>query len=99
MEFATEMLIKEMDALTKMPGLVNSWGYPIKIRMDMVTTGIRTPVGIKVSGGDLNKIGEIAVQVEQAVKTASIDMTGSNLINISASSRRNAAPNKRYLTA
>lgn len=63
-----EKLIKEMDGLTKMPGLVNSWGYPIKIRMDMVTTGIRTPVGIKVSGGDLNKIGEIAVQVEQAVK-------------------------------
>jgi Cu(I)/Ag(I) efflux system membrane protein CusA/SilA len=64
-----EKLIKEMDGLTKMPGLVNSFGYPIKIRMDMVTTGIRTPVGIKVSGGDLNKIGEIAVQVEQAVKT------------------------------
>lgn len=63
-----EKLIKEMDGLTKMPGLVNSWGYPIKIRMDMVTTGIRTPVGIKVSGGDLNKISEIAVQVEQAVK-------------------------------
>lgn len=64
----TEMLIKEMDALTKMPGLVNSWGYPIKIRMDMVTTGIRTPVGIKVSGADLNTIGQIAVEVEQAVK-------------------------------
>ncbi|MGE0252130.1 MAG: efflux RND transporter permease subunit [Dongiaceae bacterium] len=65
----TETLIKEMDALTKMPGLVNSWGYPIKIRMDMVTTGIRTPVGIKVSGADLNTIGQIAVDVEQAVKT------------------------------
>lgn len=64
----TEMLIKEMDSLTKMPGLVNSWGYPIKIRMDMVTTGIRTPVGIKVSGADLNTIGQIAVEVEQAVK-------------------------------
>lgn len=63
-----EMLIKEMDSLTKMPGLVNSWGYPIKIRMDMVTTGIRTPVGIKVSGADLNTIGQIAVEVEQAVK-------------------------------
>jgi Cu(I)/Ag(I) efflux system membrane protein CusA/SilA len=31
-----------------MPGLVNSWGYPIKIRMDMISTGIRTPVGIKI---------------------------------------------------
>ena len=64
----TEMLIKEMDGLTKMPGLVNSWGYPIKIRMDMVTTGIRTPVGIKVSGADLNTIGQIAIEVEHAVK-------------------------------
>lgn len=64
----TDMLIKEMDSLTKMPGLVNSWGYPIKIRIDMVTTGIRTPVGIKISGGDLNVIGEVALQVEQAVK-------------------------------
>lgn len=64
----TEMLIKEFDSLTKMPGLVNSFGYPIKIRIDMVTTGIRTPVGIKVSGSDLNVIGEVALQVEQAVK-------------------------------
>lgn len=64
----TEMLIKEMDSLTKMPGLVNSWGYPIKIRIDMVTTGIRTPVGIKISGDNLNTIGEVALQVEQAVK-------------------------------
>lgn len=64
----TDMLIKEMDSLTKMPGLVNSWGYPIKIRIDMVTTGIRTPVGIKISGDNLNTIGEVALQVERAVK-------------------------------
>ena len=64
----TEMLTKEFDSLTKMPGLVNSFGYPIKIRIDMVTTGIRTPVGIKISGADLNVIGDVALQVEQAVK-------------------------------
>lgn len=64
----TEQLVKELDSAVKLPGLVNSWGYPIKIRIDMVTTGIRTPVGIKISGGDLKKIGEIAQQVEQAVK-------------------------------
>jgi len=63
-----DKLTKEMDTATKMPGLVNSWGYPIKIRLDMVTTGIRTPVGIKISGADLNTIGEVALQVEQAVK-------------------------------
>lgn len=64
----TEMLIKEFDSLTKMPGLVNSFGYPIKIRIDMVTTGIRTPVGIKISGSDLKTIGDVAIQVEQVVK-------------------------------
>ncbi|MDE3038884.1 MAG: efflux RND transporter permease subunit, partial [Pseudomonadota bacterium] len=63
-----DKLIKEMDAATKMPGLVNSWGYPIKIRLDMVTTGIRTPVGIKISGDNLATIGQIALEVEQAVK-------------------------------
>lgn len=63
-----ESLTKALDNITKMPGLVNSWGYPIKIRMDMVTTGIRTPVGIKISGADLSTISKIAVQVEQAVK-------------------------------
>ena len=63
-----DKLIKEMDAATKMAGVVNSWGYPIKIRLDMVTTGIRTPVGVKISGADLATIGEIAVQVEAAVK-------------------------------
>ncbi len=63
-----EGLIQEMDAATKMAGVVNSWGYPIKIRLDMVTTGIRTPVGVKISGADLATIGEIAVQVEGAVK-------------------------------
>jgi len=67
----TEKLIKEMDANTKMLGLVNSWGYPIKIRLDMVTTGIRTPVGVKISGADLNVIGDIALQVEQAIKDIS----------------------------
>lgn len=64
----TEKLIKEMNEATQMPGLVNSWGYPIKIRLDMVTTGIRTPVGVKISGADLNVIGDIGLQVEQAVK-------------------------------
>ncbi|MDE3015923.1 MAG: efflux RND transporter permease subunit [Pseudomonadota bacterium] len=66
-----DKLIKEMDAATKMPGLVNSWGYPIKTRLDMVTTGIRTPVGIKISGDNLATIGEVALQVEQAVKDIS----------------------------
>ena len=63
-----EELINELDRQTKLPGLVNSWGYPIKIRMDMISTGIRTPVGVKISGDDLQTIERIALQVEGAVK-------------------------------
>lgn len=61
-------LIKELDERTKFPGLVNSWGYPIKIRMDMISTGIRTPIGVKISGGDLKTIERIALEVEGAIK-------------------------------
>ncbi len=61
-------LTEELDHRVRMPGLVNSWGYPIKIRMDMISTGIRTPVGIKISGPDLDEIGRIALDVEAAVK-------------------------------
>lgn len=64
-----EALIKELDQRVKLPGLVNSWGYPIKIRMDMISTGIRTPVGVKISGDDLEVISRIALDIEAAVKT------------------------------
>jgi len=60
-------LINELDQRTKMPGLVNSWGYPIKIRMDMISTGIRTPVGIKISGDNLKEIERIALEIETLV--------------------------------
>nr|VFJ44472.1 MAG: Cu(I)/Ag(I) efflux system membrane protein CusA/SilA [Candidatus Kentron sp. DK] len=69
-DLTVERLIDELDARVKLPGLVNSWGYPIKIRMDMISTGIRTPVGIKISGADLNEINRIALDVEAAVKQA-----------------------------
>lgn len=63
-----EDLISELDRRVKLPGLVNSWGYPIKIRMDMISTGIRTPVGVKISGSDLETINRVALDVEAAVK-------------------------------
>ena len=62
-----EGIIDDLNARLQMPGLVNSWGYPIKIRMDMVSTGIRTPIGIKITGDDLNEIETIAGQVEGVV--------------------------------
>ncbi|MES9979497.1 MAG: CusA/CzcA family heavy metal efflux RND transporter, partial [Candidatus Thiodiazotropha sp. 6PLUC5] len=61
-------LTDTLDERVKFPGLVNSWGYPIKIRMDMISTGIRTPVGIKISGPNLDEIGRIALDVEGVVK-------------------------------
>lgn len=60
----TEKLKKELDALVKFPGLSNAWVYPIKTRIDMLSTGIKTPVGIKVAGADLNEIQKIGQQLE-----------------------------------
>ncbi|MPV86764.1 CusA/CzcA family heavy metal efflux RND transporter [Cardiobacteriales bacterium ML27] len=60
-----EALIAEMNQQVRLPGMMNSWGYPIKIRIDMLSTGIRTPVGIKISGPDLTEIDKIAREVEQ----------------------------------
>ena len=65
----TEKLISELNGRTKLPGLVNSWGYPIKIRTDMISTGIRTPVGIKISGDDLATIERVSLAIEAAVKS------------------------------
>ena len=62
-----EKLKAELDALVKFPGLTNSWGYPIKTRIDMLATGIRTPVGIKIMGPDLAVIQELGQRVEQIV--------------------------------
>jgi Cu(I)/Ag(I) efflux system membrane protein CusA/SilA len=63
-----EKLIKDLDKRVKLPGLVNSWGYPIKIRMDMISTGIRTPIGIKISGEDLREISKVSLDIESAIK-------------------------------
>lgn len=63
-----EKLMAELDQKVRLPGMMNSWGYPIKIRLDMLTTGIRTPVGIKVAGPDLQGIDKVAREVERLVK-------------------------------
>jgi len=63
-----EELISEMDEKMKFPGLVNAWTMPIKARIDMLSTGIRTPIGIKISGSDLKKIEEIGVEIEKIIK-------------------------------
>ena len=60
----TKTLIKEFDSLVKLPGLTNAWVMPIKTRIDMLATGIKTPVGIKVAGPDLTVIQKIGQQLE-----------------------------------
>lgn len=57
-------IVSRLNQKLQMPGLVNSWGYPIKIRMDMVSTGVRTPIGIKITGDDLTEIERISRDVE-----------------------------------
>lgn len=61
---SAESLIDKLDAGVKVPGLTNAWTMPIKGRIDMLTTGIRTPVGLKISGADLNTIEAIGTQIE-----------------------------------
>ncbi len=64
----TEKLKQELDALVKLPGLTNAWVMPIKTRIDMLATGIKTPVGIKVAGPNLNEIQKIGQQIEVLLK-------------------------------
>jgi len=62
-----DKLVAELDRLLRLPGVVNAWTMPIKARVDMLSTGIRTPVGIKIFGPSLEGINKIGEEVEGAV--------------------------------
>jgi len=64
---AQETLISEMNAALKIPGMSNYWTMPIRGRIEMLATGIRTPVGLKIQGGDVNQIQQVGRQVEAAL--------------------------------
>ncbi|MEK9137688.1 MAG: CusA/CzcA family heavy metal efflux RND transporter, partial [Bacteroidota bacterium] len=64
-----DKLIDEMDRAIQFPGLTNAWTMPIKTRVDMLSTGIKTPVGIKISGPDLKVLEQIGKEVEAVVRT------------------------------
>jgi copper/silver efflux system protein len=64
-----DKLINEMDKALQFPGVSNAWTMPIKARIDMLATGIRTPVGVKVMGQDLKVIERLAREIEAAIKT------------------------------
>ena len=63
-----DSLIAELDKALQFPGVSNAWTMPIKARIDMLSTGIRTPVGVKVIGTDLGQIDKLARQIEQVLK-------------------------------
>ncbi|MDD3935582.1 efflux RND transporter permease subunit [Rhodoferax sp.] len=64
-----DKLIAEMDKALQFPGVANSWTMPIKARIDMLSTGIRTPIGIKVFGKNLDEMEKLSRQIESVVKT------------------------------
>ena len=64
-----DKLVDELDRIVQVPGLANVWVPPIRNRIDMLATGIKSPVGIKVSGSDLNRIDELTGRIADAVKT------------------------------
>ena len=85
-----DKLIAEMDTALQIPGVSNAWTMPIKNRIDMLATGIRTPIGIKLFGKDLNEMERLAQKIEKTVKTVpgttsayAERLTGGSYLNIS----------------
>jgi Cu(I)/Ag(I) efflux system membrane protein CusA/SilA len=66
---STEELVGEMNRALKIPGVSNSWTMPIKGRIDMLTTGVRTPVGVKIFGADINQIARLGAEIEHLLPT------------------------------
>lgn len=64
-----EKLVEELDKTVQLPGIANVWVPPIRNRLDMLATGIKSPVGIKVNGNSLADIERVAMQIERVVKT------------------------------
>ena len=88
-EMTIDKLIAEMDKSLQFPGVSNAWTMPIKARIDMLSTGIRTPIGIKVFGKDLGQMEKLAREIEAVVKTVpgttsafAERLTGGSYLNI-----------------
>jgi Cu(I)/Ag(I) efflux system membrane protein CusA/SilA len=84
-----EDIVRELDAMVQFPGVTNAWTMPIKTRIDMLATGIKTPVGVKLLGDDLPTLSEVGVQIEGVLGTlpgtASVyseRVVGGNYVNI-----------------
>ena len=69
-----DKLVEELDRIVRVPGLTNIWVPPIRNRIDMLATGIKSPVGVKVAGTNLQEIDRIAAEIERAVSGAGRDL-------------------------
>ena len=67
-EMTMEKLVRELDNAIQFPGLTNAWTMPIKTRIDMLSTGIKTPVGIKLMGEDLQVLSDLGVKIEAVMR-------------------------------
>jgi Cu(I)/Ag(I) efflux system membrane protein CusA/SilA len=63
-----EEIVAELDRVVRLPAIPNAWTMPIKARLDMLSTGIRTPVGLKINGADLETIQKVAVDAERVLQ-------------------------------
>jgi Cu(I)/Ag(I) efflux system membrane protein CusA/SilA len=84
-----EDIIRDLDGMVQLPGVTNAWTMPIKTRIDMLATGIKTPVGIKLLGDDLETLSEVGAEIEGVLNgfpgTASVyseRVVGGNYLNI-----------------
>jgi Cu(I)/Ag(I) efflux system membrane protein CusA/SilA len=64
----TERLVSDMDRATRLPGVTNAWTMPIKNRIEMLATGVRTPVGVKIYGANLDTLQQLGVRVERVLR-------------------------------
>ncbi|MDP1648175.1 MAG: CusA/CzcA family heavy metal efflux RND transporter [Rubrivivax sp.] len=92
----TDKLIAEMDQALQFPGISNAWTMPIKARIDMLSTGIRTPIGIKVFGKDLGEMEKLAKEIEAVVKTVP-GTTSAFAERLTGASYLNIEPNREAL--
>ncbi|MCB9557989.1 MAG: efflux RND transporter permease subunit [Deltaproteobacteria bacterium] len=84
-----KQIVAELDAMVQFPGLTNAWTMPIKTRIDMLATGIKTPLGIKLMGADLEQLSRLGGQIEAVLRTLPDTLsayaeraTGGNFIDI-----------------
>ena len=68
-EMTMDKLVEELDNTVQIPGLTNAWTMPIKTRIDMLSTGIKTPVGIKLMGPDLQTLSDLGAEIEAIIRT------------------------------